>query len=105
MATNNRSPHIVNLEDLEWQHSEHESRFESYRKSPGADTGARQIGCSLYRVPPGKCAFPLHAHATNEEAIYILSGSGTLRLGSENTIQEHPIRGGGPCFVSAVLSY
>jgi uncharacterized cupin superfamily protein len=32
-------------------------------------------------VPPGGRAWPYHYHLGNEEAIYVLIGSGTLRLG------------------------
>ena len=40
-----------------------------------------KLGCSLYEVAPGKRAFPFHAHHGTEEAIFILAGEGTLRLG------------------------
>src|SRR5262249_18023947 len=43
--------------------------------------GARQLGCSLIVVPPGKRAYPFHCHHVNEEMFVILEGSGTLRLG------------------------
>jgi len=32
-------------------------------------------------VPPGGRAWPYHYHLGKEEAIYVLIGSGTLRLG------------------------
>ncbi|HKJ00404.1 MAG TPA: cupin domain-containing protein [bacterium] len=81
-----RHPHIVNVNDLEWIVTEH-GRFGAERKAFTAPAGGRQLGFSLYRVPPGKSAFPAHLHHANEEAIYVLSGSGTLRLGE----QRHPV--------------
>lgn len=52
--------------------------------------GGKKLGCSLYELPPGKAAFPLHAHLSNEEAVYVLEGEGVVRLGPG----EHPIRAG-----------
>jgi len=34
-------------------------------------------------VPPGATAFPFHMHCINDEALYILKGQGTLRIGDE----------------------
>jgi uncharacterized cupin superfamily protein len=52
----------------------------------GAAAGARKLGCSMFDIPPGKCAFPFHFHCRNEEAIYVLEGSGTLRLDADESI-------------------
>ena len=41
------------------------------------------MGCSLYEVPPGRRAWPYHYHLANEEAIYVLEGSGMLRIGGQ----------------------
>ncbi len=63
---------------------EHErGRFASTRYKVGEAAGARELGASLYEVGPGKTAWPRHAHLGNEEAIYILEGSGVLRVGDE----------------------
>jgi len=72
---------IVHREDLpwaEWQEGEH---FEGRRKQLGAAAGGKQLGCSLIQLAPGKRPWPAHAHMGNEEAIYVLKGTGTLRLG------------------------
>jgi len=37
----------------------------------------------MVELDPGKTAWPFHFHRANEEAIYVLAGVGTLRLGSE----------------------
>ncbi len=52
--------------------------------------GARQLGATLHIVPPGKKAFPKHAHHANEEMIVILKGNGTYHMGSESW----PVRAG-----------
>jgi uncharacterized cupin superfamily protein len=49
----------------------------------GSAAGGEKLGCSLYEVPPGRRAWPYHYHLANEEAIYVLEGSGTLRIGGE----------------------
>lgn len=72
----------VNESDLEWTESEHgETQFR--RKQLGAAAGGDRLGCSLYELPPGKGSWPYHYHAANEEAIYVLDGTGSIRLGGE----------------------
>ena len=79
-----RSEYIVNVDGLEWSHEEHGDRFEFHRKWLSAPTGAQKLGCSLYRIPPGKTGFPFHKHFSNEEAIYVIAGEGILRLEGES---------------------
>jgi uncharacterized cupin superfamily protein len=56
-------------------------RFGFRRRRLGAEAGANALGCSHMEVEPGKTAFPFHAHHGTEEGIYVLEGTGTLRLG------------------------
>jgi len=91
---NSRHPNIINEEELQWKISDHGENFASGRKILGAATGASQFGCSLYEVKPGKRAFPYHAHASNEESIYVLEGEGTLRLGKEGGEDSIPLKKG-----------
>ena len=44
----------------------------------GAMIGASKLGCQLHVVPPGKKAYPRHAHHVNEEMFFVLSGEGSL---------------------------
>lgn len=81
-----RHENIVNVEDLDWEADGNGARFEFQRKWFSPRTRAQKLGCSIYRVPPGKTAFPFHKHFTNEEAIYILSGQGTMRLDEEEIV-------------------
>jgi len=74
---------IVNQSEIEWQRSSHGDRYEVWRKALGREAGSQKLGCSLYRLPPGKKAWPRHAHLANEEAIYILEGQGRSRIGKE----------------------
>jgi len=85
-----RDRHIVNDSEIEWQESGHGDRFLLRRRQLGAAALGDRIGTSLYELPPGKASFPYHYHSANEEAIYLLEGSGTLRLGG----REWPISKG-----------
>jgi len=74
---------IMNENETDWMELSHGERIAFRRKLLGQATGAEKLGCSLFEVAPGKRAFPFHYHFANEEALYILSGAGTLRLGAE----------------------
>jgi uncharacterized cupin superfamily protein len=45
----------------------------------GRQAGAKDLGASLFEVPPGGETFPLHAHLHNEELLVVVAGSPTLR--------------------------
>ena len=81
---------IVNEADLDWEDRIHGETFAMYRKRLGVEAGGDRLGCSLYEVPAGKRFGPYHYHAANEEAIYVLAGSGRIRLGGA----EEPIEPG-----------
>ena len=74
---------IVHERDVEWNERAHGERIGFRRKLLGLATGAQKLGCGLFEVAPGKRAWPFHYHFANEEAVYILEGYGTLRLGAE----------------------
>ena len=71
---------MINESDLGWDDETHGERFAYRRKQLGKAAGGREIGCSLYEIPPGKRPFPYHFHTANEEAMLVLAGSATLRL-------------------------
>ena len=48
-------------------------------------TGMARLGISHARVPPGKESFIYHIHHQEEEFMYILSGTGSLRAGEQET--------------------
>ena len=73
-------PNVVNENELEWGEQSHGERFGYRRKQLGSAACGERLGCSLYEVPPERRAWPYHYHLANEEAIYVLHGSGTLRL-------------------------
>lgn len=85
-----RSPRIVHRDDVPWQKTAHGQYFAHARQRLGYAAGGRLLGTSLFRLEPGKAAFPAHFHHANEEAILVLSGQGTIRLGAE----EYPVGAG-----------
>jgi uncharacterized cupin superfamily protein len=79
----------TNEGDLDWkEYDEGENSFR--RKELANATDAEKLGCSLYELDPAKRSWPYHYHTANEEAIYVLSGSGMVRLGGE----ERPLEAG-----------
>lgn len=74
---------VVNIDALELEHFVKGSRYESRARRIGPLIGARDLGYSVDVVPPGKMSCPFHSHRAEEEMFYIISGTGTLRYGSE----------------------
>jgi len=77
----------INIDEMEWQESTHEN-FCYARKQLGLATHAKMLGTSIFKLEPGKKAFPYHFHHANEEAILILSGEGTLRLNNKEILVQ-----------------
>lgn len=74
-------------DDVEWRTVEAgDAQFR--RKQLGAADGGDDLGASLYELPPGGASFPYHYHTGNEEALYVLSGTGTIRLDGEDVAVE-----------------
>lgn len=46
----------------------------------GDPAGLQRVGVSLIRIPPGKESFIPHAHAVQEEFVFILEGAGEVTL-------------------------
>lgn len=70
---------VTNEDDVEWTERSHGETFASQRARLGEAAGNEQLGCSLYEIPPNHSHCPYHYHSPNEEALYVLSGTGTLR--------------------------
>lgn len=72
----------INEAEVDWEESSHGKTAFRRKRLAVAATGD-ELGCSLYSIPPGNRSWPYHYHAGNEEALYVLSGEGTLRLDGE----------------------
>ncbi|MDF1564797.1 MAG: cupin domain-containing protein [Deltaproteobacteria bacterium] len=81
---------VINERDLEWTEVDREDRFRFRRKQLALAAGGKELGCSIVEVPPGWRSWPYHFHHGNEEAIYVLEGSGDLRLAG----RKQPITAG-----------
>lgn len=79
----------INDADLDWDERERDG-YEIRRKQLGAAAGGENLGCSLYELPAGNRSWPYHYHTANEEALYVLAGTATLRLDGE----EHDLQAG-----------
>ncbi|PSP55041.1 cupin [Halobacteriales archaeon QS_1_67_19] len=72
----------VNVSELEWTAVE-EGETEFRRKQLGEAADGDRLGASLYELPPGRRSWPYHYHTANEEALFVLAGSGAVRLDGE----------------------
>jgi uncharacterized cupin superfamily protein len=55
----------------------------------GRQAGAERLGASLYELPPGHAAWPIHYHLANEEMLIVLRGRPALRtLDGERELDE-----------------
>lgn len=83
-------PPILNLADVELEVQQHGAAFQAQLGAISRKLGAKKLGYRLVVVPPGKKAWPYHAHHANEEMFLILEGEGTLRYAGAT----YPIRAG-----------
>ena len=58
-------------------------RFDARAAMVSAELGASKLGFNITIVPAGMRAFPFHNHQVNDEMFFIISGSGTVRIGSD----------------------
>jgi uncharacterized cupin superfamily protein len=70
---------MPNVFEPDWDAERDEPPFRWRRARLGRQAGARELGASLFELPPGAASFPLHAHYANEEMIIVLAGRPTLR--------------------------
>jgi uncharacterized cupin superfamily protein len=53
--------------------------FRALRARIGRQVGTRDLGASLWEIPPGEAAYPYHYHLAEEELIVVLKGRLRLR--------------------------
>jgi uncharacterized cupin superfamily protein len=81
---------IMNIDEVALTEEAHGERYARAAGQIGRAIGAEKLGCRLVVVPPGKRAWPFHAHHANEEMFFVIAGSGSLRLGEA----VHAVRAG-----------
>ena len=72
-----------NIFNADWKASSHGEKFQHDHISLTDLRDGHELGCGAFRVNPGKRAFPKHAHLANDEALFIVSGTGALTVGEE----------------------
>ncbi len=85
----------TSAEEAGWTEVDHgETRFRRARLASAARDGAPApddgVGASLYELPAGARAWPYHYHAGNEEALYVLDGTGLVRGPDDETTRLSP---------------
>jgi uncharacterized cupin superfamily protein len=83
-----RHPQVVNVDEAEPM-ERGRGRFGATAKRLAAQTGASAIGFSWMELQPGKTSFPYHFHTGIEEGLFVLQGTGELRIGKD-TVQVRP---------------
>lgn len=68
----------ANIFEPHWDEERDQDGFRWQRSRVGLQVGAEKLGASLFEVPPGGATFPLHAHFSNEELLFVLAGEPTL---------------------------
>jgi uncharacterized cupin superfamily protein len=69
---------MANVFEPDWDAERDEPPFRWRRARLGRQAGARDLGASLFELPPGAATFPLHAHYNNEEMLMVLAGRPSL---------------------------
>jgi uncharacterized cupin superfamily protein len=77
------------IESVPWEEFSRGERFACRTRPLGEFGGGTRVGVSLEEIPPGKSDCPAHYHFLEEEHLYLLEGSLTLRLG-ERTYELVP---------------
>ncbi|MFQ5701513.1 MAG: cupin domain-containing protein [Acidobacteriota bacterium] len=81
---------ILNIEKLSFQKWSRGNELRAEIGWASNQLGSKKLGFNVTVVPPGKSAFPHHAHFGNEEMFFILAGEGSVRIGDGS----HKIRTG-----------
>lgn len=82
MSSERRHPNVVNVDEVEAR-EQARGGFCTRARRLGPEAGGRALGCSYHEIPPGKTAFPFHFHSAFEEAIYVLEGEASMRIGKD----------------------
>ena len=74
---------MANLFEPEFDAEQDRPGFSWRRARLGRQAGTERLGASLFELPPGQAAFPLHYHHANEELLIVLAGEPVLRTTSD----------------------
>lgn len=71
-----------NLNDPEFDELREHPGFNARRARLGHQLATQMLGASLWELDPGEAAYPYHAHLAEEELLFILKGTPSLRTPS-----------------------
>lgn len=80
MTEPRRHPNVAHADEVPVMNME-KGKHRMQLRRLGAAAGGQMLGANLTEVPPGAISFPFHYHCATEEAIYVLRGAGTARVG------------------------
>jgi len=86
----NKDKPVININDVPLMDFGNGGKFAAKLGRIGPLLGAKNLGCMLTIVPPGKRAFPHHAHLNDDEIMVIIEGQADYRFG-ENI---YPVKAG-----------
>ena len=75
-----RHPNVIHIDEVTPREPAR-GRFGFRGRRLGPDAGGRALGCTHIELAPGKTAFPNHWHSAIEEGVYVLEGTGVMRIG------------------------
>jgi uncharacterized cupin superfamily protein len=70
---------MTNIYRPDFDESRDRDGFRALRARLGRQVGTRDLGASLWEIPPGEAAYPYHYHLAEEELIVVLKGRLRLR--------------------------
>ncbi len=77
-----RHPNVVNIDEVDAM-ERGKGRFGASGKRLGRPAGAKSIGMNWMQLLPGKTSFPFHFHTGIEEGVFVLAGTGEMRIGKD----------------------
>lgn len=78
-----KHPNVINISEVEPRIEERGEKFGFQGRRLGPHVGSQKIGSSYIEIPPGRQAFPNHFHSANEEAVFVIEGQGSARIGKQ----------------------
>jgi uncharacterized cupin superfamily protein len=75
-----RHPNVINRDEVPPNEMK-KGKHQIINRRFGPLAGNTQLGATLTEIPPGAISYPFHYHCVKEEAVYIVSGTGTARIG------------------------
>ncbi|HEX8689052.1 MAG TPA: cupin domain-containing protein [Solirubrobacterales bacterium] len=79
---------MANLFEPDFEEESTQGGFAWQRALVGRQAGSERLGASLYRLPPGEAAFPMHYHLGNEELLIVVEGAPSLRTPDGERVLE-----------------